>query len=654
MSKKISLSLAIILFGAALFAGCVPSDEAIQTELAMARREAYLEWKRSRDSGYTKEAKIDGPISVDDAVRAALQYNKQLQITVQERQVTRGQRIADYSVILPSIKANASAARIENGRGNPDIDSYSMGVTVTQPIFEGEAIPATLRRSRLLTALTDEQVRDAVQNLIANVASEYYDVLLAQHMVEVQREALVSAEAQYRMVSEKKKQETATEYDVLRAQTDVAKYRSQMIMEQNNIDIHRVNMLKYMGVSQDSNVSFSDKLEFLPMRPVLDRAVELASGLRPDLRMAGIDARIADESVRIARSAFWPVISGTFSVGWSDSWKPGSDNFGRQPWSAGIGASYYFGIDVVGNLERFKAQAKQSQIQILDTQENVLQEIRLQMNNLNNSEEQVKALVVNQDAAREALRLVEVGYQAGVKTEVDVTDARKTLTDVMGQYYTALNQHTKARLNLQLAMGVLGPTRISDGAPTPPGVPIANIEEFAATDYVPPAQPPMPASDRPMAPAGNGPRTRAQPGSGQDAGPGAGTGTSTGSRSRPTQNTRQGVSAAPARPQAGATPAPAVASAPVSTPAPRPQHYAAPVPSSIPAPVVAPQPVAAPVATGGMALPPPPTGGPLRASPQAETASAPAPAPTPKAQPMFKVTVREGGSDMPEIARINQ
>ncbi len=627
MSTKTSMSICAALL-LIVCAGCVPSDEELQTELAITRREAYLEWKRMRDSGQHRQAKVDGPLSVDDSVRLALQYNKQLQIAIQEREVTRGDRIADYNVILPSISARGTAARIEKGRGNTDIDDYSANITVTQPIFEGERIPATLRTARLLTALTDEQVRDQVQTLVANVASEYYDVLLAQHMVEVQREALVSAEAQYRMTSEKRRQETATDYDVLRAQVDVANYQAQMISAQNDIDTHRVNMLKLMGVSQDSNISFSDKLEFLPMRPVFERAVELASGNRPDLRIADIDARVAEEAIRISRSAFWPVVSGTFTTSWRDGWGGGRvapnttsrpDRFGRNPWEAGLTASYYFGIDNVGNLQAAKAQARQSHIEVLDRQEVMLQEIRLQMNNLANAEEQVKALVINQDAAREALRLVEVGYQAGVRTEVDVTDARKALTEVMGQYYSALNQHTKSRVNLQLAMGVLGPTCISDGPPGMPRVPIANIEEFAATDYVPPTPLPMPTSERaPERRTRTRERTTPEPRRQETP------------EARPDAQPESRTRTAPRSAQPIAAEQP-VRSEPVTIAA-APAAFAAPQSLSLPVPPSAPARAPAPVAAA-------PAPAPVAVAPVA----APEPAPVQnRAQPMFKVTVREG------------
>jgi hypothetical protein len=196
------------------------------------------------------------------------------------------------------------------------------------------------------------------------------------------------------------------------------------------------------------------------------------------------------EAIRIAQSAFFPAIAGTFEQRFGK--RTNQDGLRRNPWELGLTASVNFGIDNWGDLRSERARARQAEIDLLNMQEETLMEIRQEMNNLNNREEMVKSLQVNQSAAREALRLVLVGYQAGVKTEVDVTDARKALTDVQGQYYQALANHTKSRLNLQVAMGVLGPSYVTDGTQTKPDIPIANIEEFAAQDYAPPAPITMP------------------------------------------------------------------------------------------------------------------------------------------------------------------
>ena len=490
--KKIFFLTAAL--AATFAAGCIPQGEdSIRQEVNYVRGRAYQEWKEARDRGETGEAKADGPISLDDAIKLALRFSKPMQKQVYEREIARGQRMSDYQVILPNATLSANYDRAEK-RSAADVDRYDFGVSIRQPLWQGAYIPATLRNAQLRVALADEGIREMVQNLIADVANTYYDVLLAQHMVETHREALASAEAQLRMVTEKRKQETATDYDVLRAQVDVATYRASMISEQNNIDSSRVKLLKLMGVSQDSEITFADKLEFLPMRPVFERAVEVASCNRADLRQAEISARMEQEAIRIAESAFFPALAATFDQGFSKR-NNSSDGIRRDSWQAGLEARLSFGIDNWGTLRSERARARQAEIERLNTQEQTLMEIRQEMNNLTNREEMVNALVVNQEAAREALRLVLVGYQAGVKTEVDVTDARKALTDVQGQYYQALTNHTKSRLNLQVAMGILGPALVTDGTQMKPNIPIANIEEFAATDYTPPKPISMPSSE---------------------------------------------------------------------------------------------------------------------------------------------------------------
>ncbi len=477
--RKILLGGAV--FAAALFTGCksVPSDEDIAAETLAMRQKAYREWESAKQRGESKQPMANGQLSIDDAIRAALQYNKQLMMALQNREITRGHRISAWQVVLPTFNASAGTGW---SQGNALFDTYNYGFTISQPIVQGEYIPARLKQARLETALTDENIRTTVQNLIANVANDYYQILLNQHLVETQKEGVTSAEAQLRVVMEKRKQETATDYEVLSAQVAVANYRAQMIQAQNNVDNYKVALLKLMGVSQDSQIYLTDKLLFLPMRPILERAVQLANMNRSDLRIAELDAMNEREAVRIAESTFWPAISASLS----NTWAGGGGVRQHTNWRFGLNASYQLGASNWGELHSARAKELQAQINIIDTEETALEEIRTQMNSLANAEEQVNALVINQESAREALRLATVGYQAGVKTEADVIEARRALVQAQGEYYNALYQHTFARLQLQVAMGILGPARVDDCSELNPNVPIANIHEFAATDYVAP------------------------------------------------------------------------------------------------------------------------------------------------------------------------
>src|SRR4030042_4561435 len=74
---------------------------------------------------------------------------------------------------------------------------------------------------------------------------------------------------------------------------------------------------------------------------------------------------------------------------------------------------------------------------------------------IENTDEFVQSQQLNLERAQEGLRLAEVGYREGVRTQVEILDARAALTLARSLYYEAIYTHNIAKLNLKRAMGVL-------------------------------------------------------------------------------------------------------------------------------------------------------------------------------------------------------
>ena len=94
---------------------------------------------------------------------------------------------------------------------------------------------------------------------------------------------------------------------------------------------------------------------------------------------------------------------------------------------------------------------------MMDAQERAILEIHQSIVSIRDAEEFVQSQKLNLDAATEGLRLAEVGFKEGVNTEVDVIAARSAKTRTQGLYHQAMYDHMIARLELQRAMGILGP-----------------------------------------------------------------------------------------------------------------------------------------------------------------------------------------------------
>ena len=63
--------------------------------------------------------------------------------------------------------------------------------------------------------------------------------------------------------------------------------------------------------------------------------------------------------------------------------------------------------------------------------------------------------IFNLTRAQESLRLAEVGYREGINTQVETIDAQSALTEARANYYRAIYNHLKSKLDLHKAMGTL-------------------------------------------------------------------------------------------------------------------------------------------------------------------------------------------------------
>jgi outer membrane protein TolC len=341
-----------------------------------------------------------------------------------------------------------------------DVDNYSVDLTVNQPLFRGGAIGAALRAAKLAELLSDEAVRGALQGTIYRVALPYYDALLAQHKYEVNEEAVKSAQVHLKDVLTKRDLGVASDYDVLRAEVDVSNFRAEMIKQKNNVDLAKTRLLRAMGVVQKGDIVLADELEYRPMKPVLEEAIQIAHENRPDLYQAELDVRLRKEALRVARSDYWPKVDLFFQELWGKP-DPSSvtTNEWNDTWNAGVAVnlSIFDGLGREGRVHQEKATLAQSRYRLANTQEQAFLEIRQALLTLRNAEEFVESQKLNLGRANEGLRLAEVGYREGIASQVEVSDARSALTAARGFYYESVYGHVMSRLNLQLAMGILGP-----------------------------------------------------------------------------------------------------------------------------------------------------------------------------------------------------
>ncbi len=434
-------------WGAALclITGCMTHD-ALYRELVRDREDAYEAWVRIRESG-------DVPIpaehlSLDECVRVALLYNKSLQAKVQEREIARGQLVSAYRLALPSLDASATT-----DHGSADTDHAEL--VLRQPVFRAGGITAGLRAAKLYAYWSDESVRNTVQTVIRLVTASYYSVLLADSLCQVNRDAVTSAEAHLNDVRIKRANGVSSKYDELRAQVDVANFRAELIRQENNLVLAKTTLLRTLGTATDATIHLSDPLKHVAVTMGLDQAVKAAYRNRPDLYMAELNVRMQREQVNVLRSSYFPEVDLVVSAE-SDRYREGADDWdGSQLAALQFSWSLFDGCEREGELISARAKLKQREVELKDVEEDVVLGVQQALLNLKNADEYVESQRLSLQHAEEGLRLAMTGYREGVNTEVEIVDARSSLTEARGNHFKALYDHSMARLALDYAMGLL-------------------------------------------------------------------------------------------------------------------------------------------------------------------------------------------------------
>ncbi len=451
--------------------GCAPGRSDYYDSLHRRREGSFERWRTHVEDEHAPH--VEGVLGLDDALRLALNHSPGLLAAIEMEAQGRGRVVEAYSAALPRVTVSGGYTRLDEapfdfesfitdlldadqpggGGGGGDRNRYDVSLDVTQPIYRGGAIGIAQRVARLYSYLGDEALRGAVENTVFGVSSAYYAALLAGHLVEVEDQALRSAAAQLEAVSARRVEGLARDYDVLRAHVEVSNIEASLIERRNEKEAALTSLLRAMGVSQKSSVVLSDDLdETVYAPPSFEEAVSTAFRRRPDIFQASIEVDLYREALAEVRTRYLPRLDGFFHYGqtrssgaWDDEWRAGL----RLSWTI------FDGLAREGAALQQRAELRRRKILLADAEQRAIKEVRDALSEIGSAGEMVRSQKMNIERAEETQRLVEVGYEEGINTEIELLDARSALTRARGFYYRALYRRKTAELALRRALGEL-------------------------------------------------------------------------------------------------------------------------------------------------------------------------------------------------------
>ncbi len=335
-------------------------------------------------------------------------------------------------------------------------DIYTLGTTLNQPLFTGGFNLATYRSAKLGVDLSKESLETAKQDLVLQVRVGYFTILRAEKFLAVAEQQVRNFEAQLEVTQAFFDVGIVPKNDVLLAEVNLANARQSLVKAANDVATAKASFNILLRREVNTLFEVVDILAHKAFPLSFEQSLEEALRLRPEVKTAQLNIDQAKESVKIARSGFFPTISltGNYSRFSDDPYVGGGVKFSDR-WT--IEALATFTLWNWGNTA-FKvgenkvkvAQAQDSKNQVIDS---ITLEVKNDYLNMQVAEKNINTAEKSIEQAEENLRMNEERYKYQVATQTDVVNAVTLLAQARVNYYGALSDFNVAKSQLERAMG---------------------------------------------------------------------------------------------------------------------------------------------------------------------------------------------------------
>jgi outer membrane protein len=335
-------------------------------------------------------------------------------------------------------------------------NTWSASLQIAQPLYTGGRVGTALAIARNVRLSADLQIEEAEADIALQVRNAYFQVVLADQMVGIAREAFQLADATLSQVQLFRQQGTAAEFDVLRAQVERDNLEPAIVEAQNARRLAELNLKRLVNLPAEQPIATATALA--PIVRDIDReALEETLGRRPALR--ALDEQIAarEGAVRIARAERLPSVgaAGNFAYQAFPSQVAPIDADWRRDWSLSVQASVpiFNGFRTRGQIDQARAELRLAEIQRVQVRQGLELELEAALGEFDAARAQIEARRATVAQAQRTLELAELRFRTGLATQLDISSARLLLQQARVNEAQALYNYVTALARLERVSG---------------------------------------------------------------------------------------------------------------------------------------------------------------------------------------------------------
>ncbi|MBQ7842656.1 MAG: TolC family protein [Odoribacter sp.] len=404
-------------------------------------------------------------ITLDSCIARALESNYSIKII--RNQQRQAENNLNYGPFLPTIGIDAAQKQsitdskvVSDGEDrradNSRSDALSAGVSLNWRLFDGMEMFMTHNRYAEMLAIGELNTKAAVENLIVEVSSYYYDVVRQHSKLEAARHSLELSSARYAEARDKYVIGVLSGLEAQQAKLDLNADSSNYMKEKELLKSAYISLNTIMNTDLQKHMYVDDSIRLHMPLQYQDLLTDLLQ-YNTTLQIGRRDRKVSELDMKIARAALFPKLD--FDAGYNYNRTKSTASVTSLNRSNGPYWGFSLSVDIFNRLENRRKirnakldmenaalsyqeaeqQVKADLAQLYNTYENNLQIVSFE-------EESERVAFDNLDAALEK-------YKLGTLPGIEFREFQRSYIDAVDRKVSALYQAKISELSLLLISG---------------------------------------------------------------------------------------------------------------------------------------------------------------------------------------------------------
>jgi outer membrane protein len=408
------------------------------------------------------QAHAQNYITLDECIRQALERNYSLKMARNDMKIAENN--VTVSPFLPSVAATGKQTQdnyinSETGAEDERIrnNSYSAGVTMSWTIFDGLAMFADYSRQKQLFAQSNQRVKVEVENLVMEVCSEYYNIIVQQRLLESELTSLSLSKSRYANAEEKYMLGVISGLDLQQARLDLNADSSNVLSQNETVNSAYIRLANMLNAGADTKYNIHDTI-ILSQEMNYDTLKARTIAFNNTLIMARQGENVSEKDLDIIRSARYPSLNFTSGYNFAKNDYPWTNYFSQSKgmyYGLNLTWNIFNGLETKRKIANAKIEAENSKLAYFEAENQVLGDLSLLFNSYRNNIIVTSFEKENVDVAEKSLDIALARYKLGSLSGLEFREYQNKYLEAINRRLTALYQAKMSEIGLRLLCGEL-------------------------------------------------------------------------------------------------------------------------------------------------------------------------------------------------------